>query len=471
MGGFALARIGIGASPLADGFPFGTVRVVPIMQRGAADRLEHIATRLARDRAHRNRVVRRAEGGGPNGGNIRIHRARQRCQPVDIAELPLIRRHAKRGIAFGVFDADKAFLRGKPHVRHFDIVLIIQPRLLAQLHICALRHHPDGGERRFLLPVGVRRDSIGGQLEPQRRDHPIGGGMGVVQDIIQRKEPTRGTGSGDKTMPVRPQRRIVHIGAEHGPGGIPGQLAAAMGPQMHHRRPSARHGDGVTGEGFKHRTLARLAAHLYACHAFAACHPRHGMTHHHANAQIFGACHQRGILRQHAGIQNGGHGQSGLGQGDGGAVGVVIIGDHHRAIPDRHAIVHQIIPHRCGQHHTGDVIACKGQRPFNRAGGGHDMTGANTPEPVARSGSLGRVVRQTFIAQHIAVVIDSRPHDTGAQGDVCHLRQLCHQRVNEIGDGCAIDRAAIHGRAAAPMGGLFQHDDLGTGQGRRARGL
>ena len=116
MGGFALARIGIGASPLADGFPFGPVRFVPVMQRGAADRLEHIATRLARDRAHRNRVVRRAEGGGPNGGNIRIHRARQRCQPVDIAELPLIRRHAKRGIAFGVFDADKAFLRSKPHV-------------------------------------------------------------------------------------------------------------------------------------------------------------------------------------------------------------------------------------------------------------------------------------------------------------------------------------------------------------------
>ena len=240
---------------------------------------------------------------------------------------------------------------------------------------------------------------------------------------------------------------------------------------MHHRRPSARHGDGVTGKGFKHRTLARLAAHLYARDAFAACDPRHGMTHHHANAQIFGARHQRGILRQHASIQNGGHGQTGLGQGDGGAVGIVVVGDHHRAIPDRHAIVHQIIPHRGGQHHTGDVIASKGQRPFNRAGGGHDMTGANAPEPVARPSNLRRVVRQPFIAQHIAVVIDARPHDTGAQGNVFHPRQLCHQRVDEVGDGCAIDRAAIHGSAAAPMGGLFQHDDLGTGQGRRARGF
>ncbi len=51
---------------------------------------------------------------------------------------------------------------------------------------------------------------------------------------------------------------------------VPCELAAAMGPQMHHRRPAARHRHRVAFDLFENRAFARLRTDRHGGHAFAA---------------------------------------------------------------------------------------------------------------------------------------------------------------------------------------------------------
>ena len=84
---------------------------------------------------------------------------------------------------------------------------------------------------------------------------------------------------------------------------------------------------------------------------------------------------------------------------------------------------------------------------------------------------VGLVVGDTLVAQHVAVVIDPCPHHAGAQGHVFHTLERGEGFIHELIHRLAIDLAAIHGRAAAPMGGLFHDQHVGTGFGRGFRRL
>ena len=54
---------------------------------------------------------------------------------------------------------------------------------------------------------------------------------------------------------------------------VPGELAAAVRPEVHHRRPAAGHGDRVAGDPLAVGALAGLGADLDAGDAPAACYP------------------------------------------------------------------------------------------------------------------------------------------------------------------------------------------------------
>ena len=167
MSGFTGTIIGIWSAPVANWFPFGTIGHVPIVHRGATNGLKYIATRLATDRSHGNRVVWRAECGGSNAGDIGIHRPGKSCQPVYIAKFSLISGHPQRGVALGMFNTDEPFLRRQTDVGNLDVILIVQPRLFAQLHARTLRHQPYRCQGCLFLTASIGRCDIRGQLEPK----------------------------------------------------------------------------------------------------------------------------------------------------------------------------------------------------------------------------------------------------------------------------------------------------------------
>ena len=73
-----------------------------------------------------------------------------------------------------------------------------------------------------------------------------------------------------KPSPVGTSGGVLWIGAEHGLFVVPNQLAAAMGPQVHDRRPAARHGNAIARNLFQHSAFARLRADVDRCDALAA---------------------------------------------------------------------------------------------------------------------------------------------------------------------------------------------------------
>ena len=272
---------------MADRFPLSAVRVVPVVQRRAADRLEYLAARLARNRAEGYRRIGRAERGGANSGDRRVQRVSKDREAVDITELTLIRGHAKRGVALGVFDAFIALAGGQVHVRHFDIVLEIEPHFRLEGVARALGHGPDRHHR------GLGRASGFGRDGPLGRVTSCFGGLfacrvGVRQSLGGAQVARGGACGQDKAGAVSAKRRAVGVGAEMREVVVPAELAAAVGPEMDHGRPAARHGDGVAGDLVQHRAFAGLQAERDTGHSAATLDLGDGFARVNDDPQIFG---------------------------------------------------------------------------------------------------------------------------------------------------------------------------------------
>ena len=211
---------------------------MPVMHRRAAQRLEDRSARFPRNRANRDRRVRRAERRCARLGNRLSERFRQDSQAIDVAQLTLICRHTERGITLGVLDTFVAFTRGKLHIRHLHIVLIIQPRLHAKLWPGPLRHHPDRLKRRFCRLLELwQLDSFGCQSKRLNSLAPRMVGIGQTHAHIHH---TIGrTCRNNKSLACRAQGGPRLVRAEHRVLLIPNKLAAAMAPEVHNRRPAA----------------------------------------------------------------------------------------------------------------------------------------------------------------------------------------------------------------------------------------
>jgi hypothetical protein len=183
---------------------------------------------------------------------------RQHRQPVDVAQLPLIGRHAERGVALGVLDALEPLARGEFHVRHLHVVLEVEPHLRLQPVARALRHDPDGSI------AASAASSTSGSLPlgwPLPRARPRRGHRPAPRPCASRPRPRP---PHDEALPVGARGRAVGIGAELRARLVPGKLAAAMRPQVHDRRPAARHGDRVAGDVLESRARSHLRAERHA---------------------------------------------------------------------------------------------------------------------------------------------------------------------------------------------------------------
>ncbi len=390
-------------------------------------------------------------------------------QPVDVAQLPLIRCHAQSGVALGMFDGLEPFLCGQLHIGDFHIVLEIQPRLGPQSIAGPLRHHPDGGQRPL---VGVGRHRCGGDALFMPR--VMRSGL-ACRDTVSQHVPTAQMAVGDacrdhETLPVSTCRRAGGVGAEHRLRVVPDQLAAAMRPQMHDRRPAARHRHAIAGDLLQHGPFAGLRTQGDARHTLAAFHLGDAFAIGHADAQSAGLVDQRPFGCR-ARIDDDRHLQPRLFQGDGRAVSVVVVGHDHGAIPDGDAEIDRIIAHRPRQQHAGQIVAREGQRPLDCARRGHDPLRPYPPESVARAVLIGRVIGQPFIGQSIAVVINACTHATCADRDIWHFFKRLQRGLHPIRRIHPVDLRPVHDSAPTPVSGLLdqQHPRAGLTRCQRRR--
>ncbi len=259
------ARVAVGPSPVADRFPGGAVLLVPVVQRRAADRLEQIPP-APRRRWSPSRSACRAGGRWwcRPAGSASPECLRQDRQAVDVAELPLICGHAERGVALGVLDADEALLRGELDVRHLHVVLEVEQHLGAELRPARCRHHPDRA-RSGASSRAVPRSRGGrplsdacapeSQLAPDIAEH--------VRRPRRRRRPT--------PVPSAPVAGARESG-RRSRAPRPRSACRRMRPEMHDRRPAARHRDRVAGD-LARRHVPLAAAGCRSRPARPACRP------------------------------------------------------------------------------------------------------------------------------------------------------------------------------------------------------
>ena len=163
----------------------------------------------------------------------------------------------------------------------------------------------------------------------------------------------------------------------------------------------------------KYCALTGLCADRHPGHPFATLYISDGLAALYAQAQrpcLIGQC----PTATRTGINDGRHIKTGIFHCNCSKVGIIIISDNDGSIPNRNTPIVHIIPHGRRQHHARDIIARKRQRALNRASGGHNLFRAHPPQPVSRAGRVWAVICQSFIAQHIPVIVDARTHGATA---------------------------------------------------------
>ena len=195
------------------------------------------------------------------------------------------------------------------------------------------------------------------------------------------------------------------------------------------------------------------------------------MAHQNTDAQRLGLFDQTAIFGQHPRIQNDRHIEPRMFQRDGGQICVVVVGDHHSAVANGHTIVHRIVAHRSGQHDARNIVPGKAEGSFDGPGGRDDLRRTDAPQAVTGTVSLRLMIVQPFIGQRITVIVHPCPHGAQAHVDIVHRGQFINRLVDVILNRSAVDVAAVHRCAAAPMVGLFDQNDPRARLARRACGL
>ena len=436
---------------------------MPVVDRRQPRRLEERPARLAGQGPERHRRIGGPEGRGANLRDRRSERIGEHREPVDVRQLPLIGRHAERRVALGVLDRGVSLAGGEAQIRHLHVVLEVDERLRIELRPGALRHPPDGLRRRLRRRLGGRRRRASGP-KPELFGGPDAGAVPVFEARRGREQARGRARRHDEGRPVRPPRRPRRVRREMPRHVVPAQLAAAVRPEMHDRRPPARHRDGVAGDLLDHPACAALRADPHRLD------PRAALDRGDAHARRDPDARRTRRLRQHApglgaGIHHQRHIEPRRLQRQRGPIGVVVAGDDDRARAGAHAPERHEVAHRRGQHHPGTVVPREGERPLQRTGRRHHAPGADPPEPPPRP-----VAAQPLLGQHVAVVVDAgRGHPRPAV-DVRHRVERRQLLRHPVVSGHPRDRHVVGQHPAAPVRGLLdQHHPRPRGARRRRR--
>ena len=147
-------------------------------------------------------------------------------------------------------------------------------------------------------------------------------------------------------------------------------------------------------------------------------------------------------------------------------VGIVAAGHDDRARADAHAEAVQIGVRCAGQHDARPIVARENQRPLDGAGGEHDRSRANLPEPLARL-LRGRARQMIVEPLRQTDEIVREVAEGGAaceQSDAIVAGELGEALLQPLVRAQAVDRGTgVRQQAAAQLGGFVAQDDPGAG--------
>ena len=179
-------------------------------------------------RADRNRGVRRTESRGSHRRNLAAGLLGEDSEPVEVAGLALVVRHAERGVTLEMLDGGIVFARGQ---RDSSTVT----SLWKSTHCRALgdRHAPMRPDRRLGFGAGCTTVRVA------HRPRALRVAAAMLAGLQRRAE-------------IPAPAKLRHDGAHRAersartpPVRVLAQFAAGLAEQMHRRRPAAGHRDDI----------------------------------------------------------------------------------------------------------------------------------------------------------------------------------------------------------------------------------
>ena len=262
-------------------------------------------------------------------------------------------------------------------------------------------HFPERRDRRHLRidwqrHRRARRDRIAAELDGERA-------RGRLAVPGRRREPeaaARGAGHAparvlklgrercDRLVP--PQAR-ARLGRERGRGRLPARDQQAVGPELALPAVAVDDPNRTDAAAAVRREDDGAAAHLKPLRPGPLCRPRLG-----------------------ADVDDGGRLDTGRGQREYGAVGLVIVDEERRAATDRDAIAPKVRKSGAGEHHARQVVVGERDQPLDRAGREQHALGADDPEPLAEPAE-GRRLRGGQRLERGEHAVFVRPDHAGAR--------------------------------------------------------
>ena len=387
-----------GALPQSGVDEGGAVLLVPVVERRAAHRAEVRAHRAACNRAHSERRVRRAESGGARVRNGDAAIFGHQGQRIDVGGLALVGAHAERGVALQVLDRAIAFLMRDLDVLDGDVALEINEGLA----LGSLRRRP--GREDCVGPIRrVFRRIDGARLAEAGIGRSRGSGVGAVCDCSGETECAHHRASsemrGGEAARHEASDRFVIL-----------RLDAAVGREMHHRRPAAGHAHGIAFDGD-----GMHAAQRHALDTLGAIDIENATAREDGDALRTGAGENIGgnigaVVRHRHGDARGSKIECRL-------IGGVVVGDDHRALVGRHREAIDIGAERRSEHHARTVVVGEDQRPLDGASGHDDGPGAQLRQHHARL-ARGRIGVQVaaVLHQHGEIAVIEALHGGAGEG-------------------------------------------------------
>ncbi|KDB51290.1 hypothetical protein X805_31030 [Sphaerotilus natans subsp. natans DSM 6575] len=459
----ALLREVPGAHPVAHRFQLGLAGHVAGVDGGGAHRVEGLALHRAGQRAQAHRGVGGPVGGGADLGDRALEGARGDDEAVDVGQLALVGAEAQGGEALDVLDVLPVLADGELDVGGGHVVLVVDEGLGAGALGAAVGHTE---HRARALARGAAAHRRGQQCRgAQLAQHLLHRLGGLGQRLLQIE------GAGDRTDAGHALAALARRD-EGGDALVPGRAAAVVAEQVHRGREAAGAQQRVAAQGrARAGDLVAVRVQLDQARSLDLAAPaclrhRKALVHGDARLQATGKAVVARIDHMH------------LGAGGGQRVGRVVdqvagAGDHHR-VAHAHAVAAQegLAGRDC--HHAGQVVVAEDQRALDRAGGQHDMAGADLVLPLARQVGLARADRQVILhqldGQHQIVLVEAEGGGAAQAGHMRHRRQLGQRRGQEAVAVAPVDVGArVRQQPAAELALLVEQHGLQAGATRLQR--
>ena len=430
-----LARLGVppGTVPLSHWLEHRAVVLVPFVHRGLPHRVHQRAAIAPCECAEGDRRVGRPVGGGADLGHGLAERVGEDGEAVDVRRLALVGAHADGGVALDVLDRAEALARREPDVRRRHVVLMVDHVLgLTVAERLQPRHQPQGRDGAGFGCVDWRHRRRRAVAEACRLGRARAGGRTFREAGGEAEAATGGAG---------------HLQRLRGPAGqedparlLERELAGRLAEEMHRRVPAAGNEHAVAGD----------AAHGAANPAIPAkrgdgdgADPLRavGGGDHGAAVEGYAGLLQLGRQRRRRlwpAIDHGGDGAACVHDVVRRLVGVVVVGEEHRALARQRRMVVEVALRRRGQHDPGAVVVGEDQRALVGAGGEHHAARLDVPQALAahvggraRPQMVGAALQR---AQRVVVVVTEERR----AGENAHLRHGGEALCRRPGPGRAV---------------------------------